>query len=478
MKQIAIIGGGISGLSTAYYLNKFLKAKNIDAQIHIFEKETNLGGSITTLSKNGFIIEGGPDCFISDKPWALKLCRELGLETEVVGTNEENKKTFILVKKKLIEMPEGLMLMIPTKIKPFIKTPLISLMGKIRMGMDLFIPARKSGSDESLGSFVRRRLGQEALDKIAEPLVAGIHAGDPERMSVKNTFPRFLEMEQKYGSLIKGMLAKMTEAKKFTKKPETNGPKTTLFMTLKGGLAEIIDALKLNLIDNTKIMIKNNAQVVNKIINGDKISYEINTDVFTLKDIDTVVLTPPAYVASELIKNFDNELSSVLANFPYVSAATVSVGFKRKDIKHPLQGFGFVVPKSERRKIMATTWTSSKFPHRCNKDYVLLRGFLGGAANKKMAELEEKEMIETVLSEWKDIMGISAEPVIQKAYRWKKGMPQYVIGHENTVANIENLLSKHPGLIINGNYLRGVGISDCIHNSELTAQRIADTMIQ
>ena len=217
MKQIAIIGGGISGLSTAYYLNKFLKTKKIDAQIYIFEKETNLGGNITTINKNGFIIEGGPDCFISEKPWALKLCRELGIGSEVVGTNEENKKTFILVNKKLIEMPEGLMLMIPTKIKPFLETPLISLSGKIRMGMDLFIPAKKDGSDETLGSFVRRRLGQEALDKIAEPLVAGIHAGDPETMSLKNTFPRFLEMEQKYGSLIKGMIARMDEAKKVYK---------------------------------------------------------------------------------------------------------------------------------------------------------------------------------------------------------------------------------------------------------------------
>lgn len=477
MKQIAIIGGGISGLSTAYYLNKFLKDKKIEAQIYIFEKETNLGGSITTLNKNGFIIEGGPDCFISEKPWALKLCKELGIGTEVVGTNEENKKTFILVKKKLIEMPEGLMLMIPTKIKPFIKTPLISLAGKIRMGMDLFIPAKKDGADESLGSFVRRRLGQEALDKIAEPLVAGIHAGNPEKMSIKNTFPRFLEMEQKYGSLIKGMLARMNEAQKFTIKNQTGEPKLTLFMTLKEGLAELIDTLKINLLNNTKIMIKNNALSINKITNGNKISYEIKTDVFTLKDIDTVILTTPAYAASELVKNFDNELSSILSNFPYVSAATVSVGFKRKDIKHPLQGFGFVVPKTEKRKIMATTWTSSKFSHRCGKDYVLLRGFLGGAANEKMAELEEKELVETVLSEWNSIMGISAEPVIQKAYRWIKGMPQYVIGHENTVEKIEKLASHHPGLIINGNYLRGVGIADCIHNSEITAQKIADTLI-
>lgn len=449
MKKIVIIGGGISGLSTAYYLRKCLASKNLPAEITIIEKENRLGGQIFTVRKNGWTLETGPDCFISEKPWAIRLCQETGLENELACTREENKKTFILNKGRLDELPEGFMMMVPTKIMPFLESPLISFEGKVRMCMDLIIPKKKDNDDETLGSFVRRRLGEEALYKIAEPLVAGIHAGNPETMSLKNTFPRFLEMEQKYGSVIKGMLSnagnKIPHASPFT-----------FFMSLKHGLLELIEKLQELLQPDVQIITNNE---VISIRNG----YDVETENALIKNVDVVVITTPAYIAGNLVKNLDAELSSVLLNFPYVSSATVSIGFKRSEVNHPLQGFGFLVPSTEHRKIMATTWTSSKWSDRAPEDCVLLRSFLGGATN---------EIIKTVLDEWKEIMGISAKPVIQEAHSWIKGMPQYIIGHEKTVQKIEELTSRYPGLTISGNYLNGVGIPDCIHNSELVAQRI------
>ncbi|MFH1288520.1 MAG: protoporphyrinogen oxidase [bacterium] len=474
MKKIVIIGGGISGLSTAYYLKKFLAAKELPVEITIIEKSENLGGQIVTIRKDGFTFETGPDCFISEKPWALRLCKEIGLENDFACTKEENKKTFILNKGRLDEMPEGFMMMVPTRIEPFLKSPLISFEGKIRMCMDLIIPRKKDNNDESLGSFVRRRLGEEVLDKIAEPLVAGIHAGNPETMSLKNTFPRFLEMEQKYGSVIKGMLAGMENKNPpispFKKGGLKGDLKKTFFMSLKDGLAELTDKLQELLRPDIKIITNNKVLSISQ----SECLYDIETENALIKDVDIVIVTTPAYIAGHLVKNFDDELSSVLLDFPYASSATVSIGFKRSEVAHPLQGFGFLVPSAEHRKIMATTWTSSKWPYRAPEDCVLLRCFLGGAMNEKMACLPENEIIKTTLDEWKEIMGISAKPVIQKAHCWIKCMPQYVMGHEKTVEKIDKLASRHPGLIINGNYLRGVGIPDCIHNSELIAQKIAE----
>ncbi|MBI4651149.1 protoporphyrinogen oxidase [Candidatus Desantisbacteria bacterium] len=247
-------------------------------------------------------------------------------------------------------------------------------------------------------------------------------------------------------------------------------------MTLKNGLVELIDKLKVVIQNEVKIITGGNAVSIKKIIDKQKVSFDIELENNSISDIDIVIITTPAYTTGNLIKNFDDELSSVLLNFPYVSSATVSIGFKSSEVSHSLEGFGFLIPKTENHKIMATTWTSSKWPFRAPEDYVLLRGFMGGAANEKMAYLPENEMIQIVLDEWKKIMKISAAPVINETYKWIKSMPQYVMGHEKTVEKIETLASKHKGLIIFGNYLRGVGIADCIKNSELIANKVCDTL--
>ncbi|MBI5206458.1 MAG: protoporphyrinogen oxidase [Candidatus Firestonebacteria bacterium] len=477
MKKIVIIGGGISGLSIAYFIIKQFKQKNKKAEIVLIERNSQLGGNITTYSKDGFVIEGGPDCFISEKPWAIRLCEEIGLSDEFVVTKEENKCTYVLNKGKLVELPDGLMLMIPTKITPFLMTSLISFPGKIRMGMDLFIPKKKNDFDESLGSFVRRRLGQEALDKIAEPLIAGIHAGDPESMSLRNTFPRFLDMEKKYGSLIKGMLAGMKQKAERTKEEKSEINKRTMFMSLRGGLIVLINKIQEKILPDTRILLNKSVNSINKIDSEQGTQYEIKLSDKSIETADIVIITTPAYEAGKAVSVFDNELSYTLNNFPYVSTATVSVGFKRSDIKHDLHGFGFVIPRKEKRKIMATTWTSQKFPNRANEDYVLLRAFLGGVYNQDVLIETDAKVLEIVLNEWRSIMNIEAEPVLHKIFRWNRAMPQYVLGHENTVKKIEGLASQHKGLIIAGNFLKGVGISDCILNAENTANNIVDTLI-
>ena len=471
MKKVVIIGGGISGLSTAYSLERVIEQSGDELTYTLFEKGTRLGGNIVTEEEKGFVVEGGPDCFISEKPWALALCKELGLKGEIICTNDEHRKTFVLWKRKLHELPEGVILMVPTKIVPILWSTLISFPGKIRMGMEYFIPKRKSNEDESLGSFVRRRLGKEALTKIAEPLIAGIHAGDPETMSIRSSFPRFVDLEQNYGSLIKGMLARMVEAKKWKKK--STGEKITMFMTLKGGVATLTNTIASSLSIGSTIQGKEITGISRSDVNGRTPSYTIS---FAGGDdavkADAVIIAAPAYAAANLLKHLDPSLADQLMEIPYASTATVSIAYKKEDVSHPLNGFGFVIPKVENRRIMAATWTSVKFSYRAPGDSVLIRCFVGGALNENLVSLSDEEMIKMVREELKDIMGIGAKPILSRVFRFHKAMPQYTIGHEEKVSKIEQMVNEHDGLFLTGSAYRGIGISDCVHNGEITAKKV------
>ncbi len=471
MKRVVIIGGGIAGLSAAYSLREH-QPKGADFEIVLLEKKETLGGNIRTERAGGFLIEGGPDCFLSEKPWAMELCKRLGLTDSLLPTNESNRKTFVLSKGRLHELPEGVILMIPTKILPLATSSLISLPGKIRMGMEFFIPRRKDRGDETLGDFVRRRLGAEALEKIAEPLVAGVHAGDPETMSIRASFPKFVQLEEEHGSLIRGMLKRMAQMKKpGAHKPASQkpGPKVTMFMTLKDGLSLFIDTLteRLSKHPHTKIY---KGSVATSLSRKEDI-FEVGLEGGKLIQANSVILAAPAYAASKLLSSFDRELSEKLLTIPYVSTATVSIAFKRSDVKHPLNGFGFVVPRTEGRRIMAATWTSVKFKHRAPDDSVLIRCFVGGSKNAELVSLSDEEMIAMVKGELKDIMGIDAEPVLARVFRWINSMPQYTIGHEERVAWIEERLSNHPGLYLTGSAYHGIGISDSVRYGEVVAKK-------
>ncbi|MBM2838368.1 MAG: oxygen-dependent protoporphyrinogen oxidase [Deltaproteobacteria bacterium] len=470
MKRVVIIGGGISGLSTALYLKEQAASAGHEIDCLLIEKGSRLGGNILTEKVDGFLIEGGPDCFLSEKPWAAQLCRHLGLGDQIMPTTEENKGTFVLSKGRLHEMPDGLILMVPTKIMPLITTSLFSWLGKLRMGFEIFIPPRHSKEDETLGSFVRRRLGNEALDKIAEPLVAGVHAGDPETMSMRASFPKFMEMEDEHGSLVKGMLARMKKAKEVQR--ASSGPRPTMFMTLKGGLSEMINAIVSRLGSSS---IKLNTSVSRVEEKGGK--YFLTMEAGGAIEADSVIFSTPAYISSWLLVELDNPLSEKLQTIPYVSTATVTLAFNASEVKLP-KSFGFVIPRVEERKIMAATFTSRKFAGRCSDEYVMIRCFVGGSKNEYLVALDDKEMVDMVRGELKDIIGLNAEPVLSRVYRWRKAMPQYTIGHLERVRWISERVHQHPGLYLTGSAYNGIGISDSIREGEITAKKCLDYLFQ
>ena len=458
MTKTVIVGGGISGLATAFHLQECGPR-----DYTLIESAPRWGGKITSVHEDGFTVEGGPDSFITQKTAAIELCKRLGLEDQLVGSNSGKGATvYIWSGGRLHPMPEGMMLMAPTMVLPFLRTRLISWPGKLRMGMEIFVPRARSDEDESLAGFVRRRLGAEALNKLAGPLMGGIYAADPERLSLKSTFPIFLEMEKKYGSLLRGMMKSVrTRAAHGAKRPP-------MFMTLRGGLQQLSDALVARLPQGS-LRAGCSALAVHRHAGR----YRIDLDDGSSLLAEDVVFATPSFVTADLVGQLDPVLAERLRAIRYVSTATVSLGFLRSEVAHPLQGAGFIVPPSEGRRITACSWSSAKFQHRAPEDCVLLRVFIGGALAEELAEQDEAALVHLAREELQAILGIAATPVLAKAYRWPKANPQYDLGHEERVAKIEQTLSKFPGLHLAGAAYHGPGIPDCIQSGRKAAQAIA-----
>ena len=459
MKKIAIVGGGISALACAVDL----KEKGCD--FTLFEKESAVGGKLFTENIGGLTVEGGPDSYLPEKIWSVQLIKKVGLSAEMLCSNDEHKGTFIYSGGRLHPLPEGVMLMVPTMIMPLAKSSLISWPGKIRMGMELFIPPRKDLKDESLAEFVTRRLGQECLEKIAEPLVAGIHTSNPDNMSVLATFPRFVDMERKSGSLIKGMVATM----KKMPPPNLSGSKMTYFMSLKEGMQELVRGC-ISFIGEERVQ---TGKAVVSVVKQDS-RYRLTFGDGSTADFDAVVLATPSYVTREIIGDMDQDLCDRLSAIAWSSSATVSIAFRKEEMKKPLPGFGFIVPRIENRRINACTWSSIKWSHRAPDDTVLIRSFVGGGHHEELVSLDDKELLATVREELKDMIGISAEPVFSKVYRWFQGMPKYTVGHLERIAVIDEKRKRHPGLFLIGCSYRGIGIGDCVKSGFDAAAAIAD----
>jgi len=462
MKHITIIGGGITGLAAAYYLQK--AAAGI--RYTLLESEPHLGGKIATVRDAGFVVEGGPDSFISQKPHGFQICRDLGMEGELLPSNDATYKTRLLCDGRLVPYPEGFRLAVPTKIWPFVKSPLISPLGKLRMGMDLFIPARRDTSDESLAHFIRRRLGNEALERIAGPIMSGIFVADPDRMSVQSTFPMFVDLERKYGSLTRGII----QARKASARASGEGRTYGVFTSLKNGMGSLVDAIAGQLKGDVRTGCT--VAAIRRLEHG----FQVETLPRGTRPLmtDEVVLAVPAFTAAQFLKEMHPELSRRLEQVRYVSSATVTFAYSEDEISRVPDGggFGFVVPRREKSRLLAFTWSSRKFDHRAPEGYHVVRAFIGGSRHEELALLPDNDLFNLVREELLDIMGIKAAPVRHWIFRWKSGNPQFDVGHLDRVTEMETLAAEIPGLHLAGSAYRGLGIPDCVKSAQAAVTRI------
>jgi oxygen-dependent protoporphyrinogen oxidase len=478
--DVAIVGGGISGLTTAFYLQQHAAQYQHPLRYILVDGAPRPGGKVVTDKVPGFgatpfVVEGGPDSFLTQKPWALQLARELGLEDRLLGTNDDRRKVYVLNRGKPTPLPDGVLLIVPTQFMPFALSPLISPLGKLRMGLDLMIPARQDDEDETLADFIRRRLGDEALDKIAEPLMSGIYNAEAERQSLLATFPRFRDIEKRHGSLIRGMLA--ARRRPSTPGAGNNGaapPAQTkplsMFVTLIGGTQELVDTLVNQLTGDLRF----GARVASlDFVNEEyRLVLADGSQVTAAK----VVLATPSYSAADLLSVMAPAAADLLREIRYVSTGTLSLGFRAAEVAHPLNGFGLVIPRSEQRPINAITWSSTKFDHRAPEGHVLLRVFVGGSRNPEIVDRPDDELLAIARSELAALMGIDAAPVFHRLYRWRDATPQYDVGHLTRVDAIEAALPA--GLYVTGSPYRGIGLPDCVHQAQLTAKQVWDRLGQ
>ena len=467
MRYVTIIGGGIAGLATAYYLQRVSRERGVPLHVVLLERDGRLGGKILTERANGFVVEGGPDSFINQKPQGLQLCRELGLGGELISSNDATYKTRLLQRGRLLPYPEGFRLAVPTKIWPFVRSPLLSPLGKLRMGMDLLLPRRTDPSDESLTHFICRRLGREALEKIAGPIMSGIYVADPDRMSVQSTFPMFVDLEKKYRSLTLGILKARRAAAKHA---APGAAPAGIFTALKNGMGSLIEALAHEL----QIEVRLNCEVAAVTREGERFRVAPRAAADPGFLTDELVMAAPAFEAARLLAGIEPDVAGLLGTVRYVSSATVSLCYPDAALAGCADGggFGFVVPRSEPSRILAFTWSCRKFDHRAPPGWQLVRAFVGGSRHEPLASLPEDELLRLVREELASILHVTAAPDRSWIYRWPSGNAQFDVGHLDRVAGMERLAAAVPGLHLVGSAYRGVGIPDCARGGRAVAEAI------
>jgi protoporphyrinogen/coproporphyrinogen III oxidase len=453
-----IIGAGISGLSTAYYLSKG------GSRSTMLESRPRMGGVIQTDRVEGCTLEAGPDSFLSVKPAALELIRDLGLSDQVIGSNDHLRVTFVRRHGKLVPLPDGLMMMVPTKIMPLVTTPLVGWWTKLRMGMELLRSPKMKTDDESVSDFIQEHYGREAVDYLAEPLLSGIYGGDPGALSVTSVLPRFVELANKYGSLTRGVLAeRAAAARKSSGAPVTPPP---LFSTLKGGLGQMIDAVSRSIRGKAQLW-QARAERVERA--GKEFRIKFGGD--WLKT-DRLVIACEAHNAAALLAGVDARLAELLGTVAYSSSMTVALGFDAADFATPPVGFGFLVPRKERRRLVACTWVGTKFSCRVPDGKIVARCFLGGMEDAGVLNEPDDAIIAAVTSELQEIAGITARPKFTRISRWPRSMAQYTVGHPQRMAEVKARLAAIPGLYLAGNAYTGIGIPDCIRMGRAAAEEI------
>ncbi len=455
MKRIAVVGGGVSGLAAAFALQR---EQNRGAQLDyvIFESSDRFGGVIRTERVNDCLIEAGPDSFLTEKPWAADLCRELGLGDELVSSNDADRKTYLLIKGRLVAIPDGLMFMIPTRIVPVFRSPLFSWPAKLRILREWFYRPRRNDSDVTVADFVQRHYGREIVERVADPLLSGVYGGSADELSVQSVLPRFVEMEASHGSLAKAML-------KVRKRHQASSP-APLFTSLKKGMQQLVDALVERIppaARELKVAVESVKQEYGKWL----VVAEDRTQEF-----DAVIMATPAYSSAKLLGA--SELAVELGAIGYSSSVTVILGYDQTVRAKLPPGFGFLVPRSEGRRILATTFVHNKFPLRAPENVALIRCFLGGTRDAAILQCSEDEIRSLVYRELEEMLGIRAQPLFTRVYKWPSAMAQYNVGHSARTARIRDLVGEMPGFALAGNAYSGIGVPDCVRSGTEAAGKI------
>ncbi len=469
-RQIVIIGGGLTGLATAYYVHQQAIAAKTPVNIHLVEASSRLGGLVGTEWIRGHMVDTGADSFITNKPAGVKLCQELGLEDQLISTAKQFRGALVLHQGKPVPVPEGFTLLSPSAIWPIIKTPIFTTYGKLRLLSELFVPRKRIPGDESLASFVRRRFGQEALERLVQPLVGGIYTSDPEKLSLMATMPRFLDDEQRYGSLIEAARQQALQASAGDR--NTSGARYGLFAALRGGLQQLVDRLSHTIASYVNIRLQSSVTKIEKDVGRQR--YHVTLADSSQLDADGIIVTAPAHKAASLLAWLDADLANELRAIEHASSAIVVTGHLAENITHPLSAFGLVIPAIEQRRILAVSFASRKFPDRAPPGQVQLRTFVGGAMQPELFDQTDEQLIQLVKEELAETLGVHGEPLFARVVRYPKAMPQYHLGHVDRVNRIETAIARHPGLVLAGNAYHGVGVPDCIHSGQSAALNLLE----
>jgi len=432
-------------------------------RLTLFEASDRLGGVLKTTSQDGFLVEGGADNFITTAPWALDLCHRIGFSEQLLRTNPDFRHAFVVRRGRIHPIPDGFVVMAPNKIGPILTTPILSPLGKLRLAWERFIPRREKNDDESLASFCRRRLGRETYERLVQPLIGGIYTGDPEKLSLRATMPRFAEMERVHGSLIRALRSVRKPAE------SSSGARYSMFVAPSDGMTSLVSAIAGRLpLESVQL----NARVseLTSTSKGWRVTTAESGDT---QEYDAVILATPAAAAARLTAPLDSDLSDALGKIEHASCSIVSLGYRRAQVSHPLDGFGVVAPRIEKRKILSASFSSVKYAGRAPDDCVLIRVFVGGDCQPELAALPQDRLLNLAAEELHDLLGVQGEPCFTHVSRHTAAMPQYYIGHIDNTRRIADRLQQHSRLFLAGNFLDGVGLPNCIHSGERAAQRVA-----
>lgn len=483
-KQIAVIGGGASGLAAAHRLTELASKKDTGIGVTLFEAGPAVGGVAATRRIGDYLVETGPDMFITNQPAAVDLCQRIGLSDELIPTEKTHRGSLVLRNGKPVRVPEGFMLMSPAKVWPVLKSPIFSPIGKLRMGLEFFLPRRKDKTDETLAAFVRRRFGKEAFDRLIQPLVGGIYTADPDRLSLQATLPRFIEMERTHRSLI---LASRRQAAARENSGDGSGARYGLFTAPRDGISVLFNRLLERVSSQACVSL---GETVTAVKSKRPSGYSVTLESGATKKFDGVVIALPAFRAAAVLSGQISQeqmtnpsaaptqrLIDLLNGIEYSSAAVVVSGHRLSDIEHPLDAFGLVIPAIERRKILAVSFTSRKFPGRAPEGRILLRTFVGGAMQPEVLDQSDDGILETVRQELKSILGVHGNPDFMEVCHYRRSMPQYHTGHCERIAEVNRIVGELKGLELAGSAYSGVGIPDCIASGEAAAERMIQELI-